>query len=47
MSTDSAEPARSGQPEPSPERTVAGAVETPEQRTARFERDAMPLLDQL
>jgi RNA polymerase sigma-70 factor (ECF subfamily) len=24
-----------------------GAVETPEQRTARFERDAMPLLDQL
>ncbi|MGH3602819.1 MAG: sigma factor, partial [Pseudonocardiaceae bacterium] len=24
-----------------------GAQETPEQRTARFERDAMPLLDQL
>ncbi|HZA16291.1 MAG TPA: RNA polymerase subunit sigma, partial [Pseudonocardiaceae bacterium] len=24
-----------------------GVQETPEQRTARFERDAMPLLDQL
>ena len=56
-STDSAEPARSGQLEsgqlesgqlePSPEATGVDPNETPEQRTARFERDAMPLLDQL
>jgi RNA polymerase sigma-70 factor, ECF subfamily len=46
-STDSAEPARSDQLELSPEETGVDQNETPEQRTARFERDAMPLLDQL
>jgi len=30
-----------------PEQRAASALETPEQRAARFERDAMPLLDQL
>ena len=55
MSTDSAESARSGQLQPNPAGPITeesvddrtDAVETPEQRTARFERDAMPLLDQL
>lgn len=55
MSADSAEPVRSDQLDPSPEGTAPDptidvapdVVETPEQRTARFERDAMPLLDQL
>jgi RNA polymerase sigma-70 factor (ECF subfamily) len=51
-STDSAEPTESGQPEPdqlepSPKEAGVDQNETPEQRTARFERDAMPLLDQL
>jgi RNA polymerase sigma-70 factor, ECF subfamily len=51
-STDSAEPARSNQLEsdhidPSLEESAVDQNETPEQRTARFERDAMPLLDQL
>ena len=65
MSTDSAEPAQSGQLQPGPEETLVesnieeqapavksdvegeAAAETAEERTARFERDAMPLLDQL
>jgi RNA polymerase sigma-70 factor, ECF subfamily len=46
-STDSTEPPRSDQLEPSPEEAGVDQNETPEQRTARFERDAMPLLDQL
>jgi RNA polymerase sigma-70 factor, ECF subfamily len=59
MPADSAEPVQSGQHESSFEETLvpggsraavgsgAAVEETPEQRTARFERDAMPFLDQL
>jgi RNA polymerase sigma-70 factor (ECF subfamily) len=50
MAADSAEPAQPSLPEASPDTTTVedqGVQETPEQRTARFERDAMPLLDQL
>jgi RNA polymerase sigma-70 factor, ECF subfamily len=54
-STDSAEPARHGQLEPGSEGTGVdltveednAVLETPQERTERFERDAMPLLDQL
>src|SRR5262249_7369290 len=53
-SADSTEPAQPGQSESSLEGTVVDpnievhdVEETAEQRTARFEREAMPLLDQL
>ncbi|MGH3673972.1 MAG: sigma-70 family RNA polymerase sigma factor, partial [Pseudonocardiaceae bacterium] len=43
-----AEPTEPVPPETSPAESIdEGSQETPEQRTARFERYAMPLLDQL